>query len=96
VICAGSIIIIIIIIIIIFINCKWVDTHPVAVVISHITYARTMNVDYSRFSWGGLHGKYVVATGKRKTGTSPAVALGPRKTKKKPVSRWPVAGPSGY
>jgi hypothetical protein len=36
--------------------------HLVAVVISHITYARTMKVDYSRFSWGGLHVKHVVAT----------------------------------
>jgi hypothetical protein len=35
--------------------------HPVAVVILHITYARTMKVDYSRFSWGGLHGEHVVA-----------------------------------
>jgi hypothetical protein len=26
--------------------------HPVAVVNLHITYARTMKVDYSRFSWG--------------------------------------------
>jgi hypothetical protein len=57
--------------------------HPVAVVISHITYARTMKVDYSRFSWGGLHRKHVVATGKVKPGTIPAFALGPRKTKKK-------------
>jgi hypothetical protein len=56
--------------------------HPVAVVISHITYARTMKVDYSRFSWGGLHGKLVVANWKGKTGTIPAFALGPRKTKK--------------
>jgi hypothetical protein len=55
--------------------------HPVAVVISRITYARTMKVDYSRFSWGGLHGKHVVATGKGKTGTIPAFALGPKKTK---------------
>jgi hypothetical protein len=51
-------------------------------VISHITYARTIKVDYSRFSWGGLHGKHVVATGKGKTGTIPAFALGARKTKK--------------
>jgi hypothetical protein len=58
------------------------DTHSVAVVISHIIYARTMKVDYSRFSWGGLHGKQVVATGKGKTGTIPAFALGHRKTKK--------------
>jgi hypothetical protein len=41
-----------------------------------------MKVDYSRFSWGGLHGKHVVATGKGKTGTIPAFAQGPRKTKK--------------
>jgi hypothetical protein len=65
-----------------FINCKWVDTQPVAVVISHITYSQTMKVDYSKFSWGGLHGKRVVATWKRKMGTFPAFALGPRKTKK--------------
>jgi hypothetical protein len=43
--------IIIIIIIIIIINCNWVR-HPVAMVILHITYARTVKVDYSRFSWG--------------------------------------------
>jgi hypothetical protein len=40
--------------------------HPVAGVILHITYARTMKVDYSRISWGGLQGKHVVATWKRK------------------------------
>jgi hypothetical protein len=56
--------------------------YPVAVVISHITYARTMKVDYSRFSLGGLHGKHVVATWKGKTGTIPAFAIGPSKTKK--------------
>jgi hypothetical protein len=55
--------------------------HPVAVVIPHITYARTMKADYSRFSWGGLHGKHVVATWKGKTGTITAFALGPSKTK---------------
>jgi hypothetical protein len=37
--------------------------HPVAVVNLQITYARTMKVDYSRFSLGGLHGKHVVAIG---------------------------------
>jgi hypothetical protein len=56
--------------------------YPVAVVISHITYARIMKVDYSRFSWGGLRGKLVAATCKGRTGTIPAFALGPRKTKK--------------
>jgi hypothetical protein len=50
--------------------------HPVAVVISHITYARTVKVDYSRFSLGGLHGKHVVVTGKGKMGTIPAFAVG--------------------
>jgi hypothetical protein len=56
--------------------------NPVAVVNLHITYARSIKVDYSRFSWGGLHGKHVVENGKGKTGTIPAFALGPRKTKK--------------
>jgi hypothetical protein len=55
--------------------------HPVAVINLHITYARTMKVDYSRFILGGLHGKHVVATWKGKTGTIPAFPLGPRKTK---------------
>jgi hypothetical protein len=56
-----------------------------------------MKVDYSRFSWGGLHGKHAVAAWKGKTGTIPAFALGPRKTKKnlcrdgkKPVLRCDV------
>jgi hypothetical protein len=55
---------------------------PVAVVNLFFTYAWTMKVDYSRFSSGGLHGKHVVATWKTKTGTTPAFALGSRKTKK--------------
>jgi hypothetical protein len=54
----------------------------VAVVISHVTYARTMKVDYPRFSWGELHGKHVVASWKGKMGTVPAFALGPMKTKR--------------
>jgi hypothetical protein len=60
--------------------------HPVAVVNLHITYARTMQIGYSRFthSLGGLHGKHVMATWNRKTGTIPAFALGPRKTNKNP------------
>jgi hypothetical protein len=56
--------------------------HPVAVVNLHITYAQTVKVYYSRFRWGGLHGKHVVATWKGKTRTVPAFGLGPRKTKK--------------
>jgi hypothetical protein len=70
-------IITIIIIIIILINCKWVDTHPVAVVISHITYVRTMKVDYSRFSWGGLHGKHVQETSLALTGFQTTIPQSP-------------------
>jgi hypothetical protein len=40
--------------------------YSVAVVNLHITYTRTMKVDYSRFSWGGLHEKHVVAAWKGK------------------------------
>jgi hypothetical protein len=58
------------------------DRHPVAVVISHTTYERTMKVDYSRFSWGGLNGKHVVATRKGQMVTILTFALRPRKTKK--------------
>jgi hypothetical protein len=57
--------------------------HPVAVVILHITYARTMKVDYSRFSW--WRATWEACSGnleKKITGTIPAFALGPRKTKK--------------
>jgi hypothetical protein len=66
--------------------------HPVAVVISHITYARIMKVDFSRFSWGWLHGKHVVATGKGKNGNHPSICSRTQKNQEKPVSRWPVAG----
>jgi hypothetical protein len=35
-----------------------------------------MEVDYSRFSWGGLHEKHIMASGKRKMGTIPAFVEG--------------------
>jgi hypothetical protein len=60
---------------------------PVAVVISHITHARTVKVDYCRFSWKRLHGKHVVATGKEKTGNIPAFAVG-RATWKVCSGKW--------
>jgi hypothetical protein len=41
-----------------------------------VNSARTAKFDYCRFSWGGLHGKDVVVTGKGKTGTIPAFAIG--------------------
>jgi hypothetical protein len=57
--------------------------HPVAVVILHITYARTMKVDYCRFklrraTWEACSGNLE----KKITGTTPAFTLRPRKTKK--------------
>jgi hypothetical protein len=47
--------------------------HPVAVVILHITYAWTMKVDYSRFSWGKA--KWEVCSGnmERKNGNHPSI-----------------------
>jgi hypothetical protein len=51
------------IIIIILINCKWVDTHPVAIVNLHITYARTMKVD-----WEACSGNW-----ERKNGNHPSI-----------------------
>jgi hypothetical protein len=48
----------------------------------------------TKFKSGGLHEKHVVALGN--LGTTSAFAFRHRETKKKPVSRWPVVGPSGY
>jgi hypothetical protein len=57
--------------------------HPVAVVILHITYARTMTVDYSRFSNGRATWEACSDNLEKKiTGTIPVFALVPRKTKK--------------
>jgi hypothetical protein len=71
-------------------------TRSVAVVILHVTYARTMKVDCPGFSWGGLHGKHVVATWKIKNGNHPSIFSRTQENQENPVSRWPVAGPSGY
>src|SRR5215510_4619632 len=56
--------------------------HPVAVVILHITYARTMKVDCYRFRWVGLHGKHVAATRKRKREPSQHLLYDPEKPRK--------------
>jgi hypothetical protein len=56
--------------------------HPVAVVILHTAYARTMKVDYSRFSYG--RATWEACSGileKKIAGTTSAFSLGPRKTK---------------
>jgi hypothetical protein len=65
--------------------------HPVAVVILHITKARTMKVDYSRFSWVPCSGML-----EKKNGNHPSICSRTQENQEKPVSRWPVAGPSGY
>jgi hypothetical protein len=56
--------------------------HPVAVVILHITYARTMKVDYFRFSYERATWEACSGNLEKKTGTIRAFALGPRETKK--------------
>jgi hypothetical protein len=56
--------------------------HPVAVVILHITYARTVKVDHSRFSQGRATCEACSGNLEKKTGTIPVFVLGPRKTKK--------------
>jgi hypothetical protein len=67
-----------IIIIIIIINCKSlhthpVETHPVSVVILHITYARTMKVDYSRFSLGRATWEACSGNWERKNGKNHSI-----------------------
>jgi hypothetical protein len=70
--------------------------HPVAVVNLHTTYARTMKVDYSRFSWGRAKWEACGSNLERKNGNHPSICSRTQENQEKPVSRWPVAGPSGY
>jgi hypothetical protein len=46
------------------------------------------------FKSGGLHERHVVAT--LKLGNHLSIRLETQGNQEKPVSRWPVAGPSGY
>ena len=48
----------------------------------------------TRFKSGGLHEKHVVATGN--VGNRLSICLYTQGNREKPVSRWPVAGPSEY
>jgi hypothetical protein len=57
-----------------------------------ILTARERNLD--KFKSGGLHEKHAVATWN--LGTISAFAYKTEDNQEKPVSRWPVAGPSGY
>jgi len=66
--------------------------HPVAVVNLHVhKYEEKVT---RKFKSGGLHEKHVVATWK--LGNHLSIRLLTQGNQEKPVSRWPVAGPSGY
>jgi hypothetical protein len=66
-----------------------VGCHPVAVVTLQLNY-----VKLTKFKTGGLHEKHVVATWK--LGSHLSIYLQTKGNQEKPVSRWPVAGPSMY
>jgi hypothetical protein len=70
--------------------------HPVAVVNLHITYARTMKVDYSTFSWGRATWEACSGNWERKNGNHPSICSRTQQNQENPVLKWPVAGPSGY
>ena len=67
--------------------------HPVALVILHVHKYGGKKVT-KEFKSGGLHERHVVATWK--LGNHLSIRLQKQGNKEKPVSRWPVAGPSGY
>jgi len=63
----------------------------VAVVILHLhKYEKVIR----EFKLGGLHEKHVVATWK--LGNHLSIRFETQGNQEKPVSIWPVAGPSGY
>jgi len=64
----------------------------VAVVILHVNkYGKKVT---RKFKSGGLHERHVVATWKLEN--HPSIRLQTEGNQEKSVSRWPVAGPSGY
>jgi len=65
----------------------------VALVILHVDKYEGKKVT-RKFKSGGLHEKHVVATWKLENHLS--IRLQTEGNQEKPVSRWPVAGPSGY
>ena len=67
--------------------------HPVAVVILHVHKYEKEKVT-RKFKWGGLHERHVVATWK--LGNHLSIRLLTQGNQENPVSRLPVAGPSGY
>jgi hypothetical protein len=79
------------IIIIIFINCSWVITWWQWLFYMYTNMKRTLT---RKFKSGGLHERHVVATWK--LGNHLSIRLETQWNQEKPVSMWPVAGPSGY
>jgi hypothetical protein len=62
--------------------------HPVAVVTLHITYARSMKVDYSRFSWGRATWEACSGNLERKNGNHRRICSMTQENQEKPVSRY--------
>jgi len=60
----------------------------------YITCIQNMKLVTNKFKSGGLHEKHVVATWN--VGNRLSVCLLTQGNREKPVSRWPVAGPSEY
>ena len=60
----------------------------------YFTCKQNMKLVTTKFKSGGLHEKHVVATWN--VGNHLSICLQAEGNREKPVSRWPVAGPSEY
>jgi len=60
----------------------------------YFTCKQNMKLVTAKFKSGGLHEKHVVATWN--VGNRLSICFWTQGNQGKPVSRWPVAGPSGY
>ena len=60
----------------------------------YFTCKQNMKLVTTKFKLGGLHEKHVVAT--RNFGNHLSICFSAQGNQEKPVSRWPVAGPSEY
>ena len=78
-------------VIIIFIYCNWVVTRWQWL---FFTCKQNIKLVTTKFKSGGLHEKHVVATWN--LGNHLSIYFWAQGNHEKPVSRWPVAGPSEY
>ena len=60
----------------------------------YFTCKQNMKSITTKFNLGGLHEKHVVATWN--LGNHLSICFQAQENQEKPVSRWPVAGPSEY